>query len=143
MKARCKSIAQQGRMHVRRKLAELADEINNERQLKTRLNLSLQYANSERYRLGEKVDRLEEAYKQVEDTYLGALEDLVHMEQAYKQARSRVNVLQMQAMDLRQEQRATEYLLDKTRARLISARIIAAAASGLALGYLCLYTGVL
>lgn len=130
-------------MHVRRKLAELTDEINSERQLKTRLNLALQHANSERYRLEGKVDRLEEAYTQMEDQYLGTLDDLVHMERAYKAARARANGLQEQAMDLRQERRAVEYLLDKTRTRLINTRILAVASSCLALGYLCLYTGVL
>ena len=143
MKARRKSIAQQGRMHVRRKLAELTDEINNERQLKTRLKLSLQHADNKRHRLEEKVDQLADAYTQLECTYLGALDDLVYMEQTCEDAHAQFKRLRTKALSAQQEQRAAEYLLDKTRISLINARIIAAASSGLALGYLPLYTGVL
>ncbi len=143
MKARRKSIAQQGRMHVRRKLAEMAAEINDERQLKTRLKLSLQHANSERQRLEEQVQRVEGHYKNLEESYLNVMEDYMHMERAYGESQTRLKSMCYLCLDLQQERSALKYLLTKTRTHLINTSIIAFASGCAALAYLGLYIGVL
>lgn len=141
MKARRKSIVQQGRMLVRRKLKELDAELNNERQLKSRLKLSLKHVDSERVRLEGEVQRLQGHYQQLEEAYLSMLEDYMHMERAYETQKAWADNMRETVRTVRQERRAVEYLLTKTRTRLINASILAGAAGVLALAYFGLYVG--
>lgn len=141
MKARRKSIVQQGRMLVRSKLKELDVEINNERQLKSRLKLSLKHADMERTRLEGQVQRLQGRYQQLEESYLNTLEDYMHMEIAYEAQKARADDMWETVQTVRRERRAVEYLLTKTRTRLINMSFVAGAAGVLALAYLSLYVG--
>lgn len=141
MKARRKSIVQQGRMLVRSKLKELDAEINNERQLKSRLKLSLKHADSERDRLEGKVRRLQGHYQQLEEAYLNMLEDYMHMERAYEAQKTQSDDLRESVRTLWQERRAVQYLLTKTRTNLLNVSILAGATGVLALAYFGLYIG--
>lgn len=141
MKARRKSIVQQGRMLVRSKLKELDAELNNERQLKSRLKLSLKHADMERTRLEGKVQRLQGHYRQLEESYLNMLEDYMHMEIAYEAQKTRADDLWEMVQTVRHERRAVQYLLTKTRTRLLNVSILAGATGVLALTYFGLYIG--
>ena len=141
MKARRKSIVQQGRMLVRSKLKELDAEINNERQLKSQLKLSLKHADMERTRLGGEVQRLQGHYQQLEEAYLNMMEDYMHMERAYEAQKTQADSLWETFQTVRQERRAVEYLLTKTRTNLINMSFLAGTAGLLALAYFVLYIG--